>query len=284
MISIVIPTFNEQKFLPSLLESIQAQGVKELEIIVSDNNSSDETREIAQRYGAKLIGGGVPSVARNRGAIEAKGEYILFLDADVTLPKDFLKELIERFEQDYIDICIPALHPSDARDKVYTTVFAIANTYFKLMEKIKPQGGGACILVTKRLHRRIGGFDETRRRSEDLDYIHRAAGVGRFKCYSDFHVYCSVRRFETEGIATILQKYFRAAVIFFFTGRADDKVEYKYGNFSRAVLSTAKSRRNRSDRIIVRKLLSSFNRLTKTLKKQLKELGIDRSIFRMKDS
>jgi len=180
MISIVIPTFNEQDYLPRLLKSIKNQEFHDFEIIVADNNSSDKTCEIAKRFEAKIVEGGLPSVARNRGAAASKGEYLLFLDADTILPDNFLERLLDKFEQDFIDICIPALRPTDSKKPIYNTIFDLANTYLKLMENIKPQGVGACIFVTKRLHRRIGGFDESRRRSEDSDYINRAAKVGRY--------------------------------------------------------------------------------------------------------
>jgi glycosyltransferase involved in cell wall biosynthesis len=240
MISIVTPTLNEEVYLPRLLKSIESQDYQDFEIIVADNNSSDGTRDIALSFLARVVDGGLPSVARNRGADIAKGEYILFLDADTILPPYFLHKLIQRVEEDSVDICIPALQPIDGTKPVYKLIFKLSNSYFKLMEGVKPQGGGACIFVSKRLHNKIGGFDESRRRSEDLDYINKAAKIGRFRCYLDLYVDFSLRRFETEGIATCLQKYFRSAIIFNFTGKPDEKKDYEYGMFSKCVISASK--------------------------------------------
>ena len=86
MLSIVIPTFNEEKFLPHLLKSLKEQTFKDFEIIVADNNSTDATRSVAINVGAKVVKGGLPARGRNNGAKVARGEWLLFLDADVILP------------------------------------------------------------------------------------------------------------------------------------------------------------------------------------------------------
>ncbi len=250
MISIVIPTLNEELYLPRLLQSIESQDYQDFEIIIADNDSSDQTRDIASSFSARVVDGGLPCVARNRGADIAKGKYLLFLDADTVLPPHFLHKLIKRVKEDSIDICIPALQPIDGTKPIYKPIFKLSNSYFKFMEGVKPQGGGACIFVSKRLHKKIGGFDESRRRSEDLDYINRAAKVGKFRCYLDLHVNFSVRRFETEGIATCLQKYFRSAIIFSFSGKPDEKKNYEYGRFSKFVFSASKIEASNEDNII----------------------------------
>ncbi len=76
MISIIIPTLNEEKYLPKLLRSIKEQDFKEeLEIIVADANSEDKTREIAKKFSCKIVEGGLPAKARNEGAKIAKGRF-----------------------------------------------------------------------------------------------------------------------------------------------------------------------------------------------------------------
>ena len=80
MLSIIIITKNEEKCLPRLLESIKRQNFRDYEIIVSDAQSTDRTREIALAYGCKIVEGGLPSVGRNNGARVAKGEILLFLE------------------------------------------------------------------------------------------------------------------------------------------------------------------------------------------------------------
>ena len=93
MLSIIIPTKNEEYYLPKLLESIKRQDYKNYEIIVADAGSKDKTRDVARKSGCKVVKGGLPSIGRNNGAKYAKGELLLFLDADTVLPENFLKDL-----------------------------------------------------------------------------------------------------------------------------------------------------------------------------------------------
>ena len=76
MLSIIIPTLNEEKYLPKLLDSIVKQSYKDYEIIIADNNSKDKTRSIARSYGCRLTKGGMPAVARNNGAKIARGKLL----------------------------------------------------------------------------------------------------------------------------------------------------------------------------------------------------------------
>ena len=101
MLSIVIPTLNEEKYLPRLLDSIKNQDFYDYEIIVSDAESSDKTIEIAKKYGAKTLVYTTtkhPSAQRNEGAKIAKGELLLFLDADVVLTPGFLTSALKEFK------------------------------------------------------------------------------------------------------------------------------------------------------------------------------------------
>ena len=83
ILSIIIPTYNEEKYLPILLESIKKQSFEDYEIIVADANSTDNTRNIAQEYGCIIVDGGLPAIGRNNGANVAKGDILLFLDSDL---------------------------------------------------------------------------------------------------------------------------------------------------------------------------------------------------------
>lgn len=275
MISIVIPTFNEEAFLPRLLASIKAQDFKDVEVIVADNDSKDRTREIARRAGAKVVRGGLPGQGRNRGAEAASGEHLLFLDADTVLPVGFIARLLHKMEGDFVDICIPWYKPIDGDKPVYRTIFKLSCTWFKLMEGIQPQGLGVCILVTARLHRRIGGFDEKKRVSEDFDYINRASLVGRFRVFPSLYVYHSVRRYAAEGAASLVQRQLKGGVLFFFTGKPHDDIEYEFGQFSRYLQEDRGERASPAKNAEVKKLLNNFSRESNRLKTQIEELSHD---------
>lgn len=110
-ISIIIPTYNEEEFLPDLLKSIKRQDFKDLEVIIADANSTDKTVEIAKSYMCKVVPGGLPAVGRNNGAKVAKGEILLFLDADSVLTNNYITSTIEEFELHNLGIAITQIVP-----------------------------------------------------------------------------------------------------------------------------------------------------------------------------
>lgn len=104
-ISVVIPAHNEEEFLEMCLKSVINQVEKADEIIVVDNNSTDKTAEIARKYKVKLVSEtkqGI-SYARNKGFNSAKSDIIARCDADVKVPKDWIKKIKANFENHKID-------------------------------------------------------------------------------------------------------------------------------------------------------------------------------------
>ncbi|MEP1141282.1 MAG: glycosyltransferase [Balneola sp.] len=106
MLSIVIPTLNEEAMLPGLIHNIHSTGIEDMEIIVSDGNSDDLTQKITKELGCRVVTttDRHPSFQRNNGAKIAKREIILFLDADTKLPDDFIKNAISKFEKRRLDV------------------------------------------------------------------------------------------------------------------------------------------------------------------------------------
>lgn len=96
MVSVVIPTFNSERFLEECLRSVRGQTYSNVEVIVVDNYSTDGTRKIAERYGAKtLLKGPERSAQMNHGVINAGGEYILRVDFDMAADEDLIEKCIK---------------------------------------------------------------------------------------------------------------------------------------------------------------------------------------------
>ena len=96
LVSIIITTRNEEKLLERLIRSIKKQSYKNKEIIIVDNNSSDSTIEVIKRLKVAAYNFGPErSAQRNFGAGVSKGKHLLFLDADMELTKNVIKECVE---------------------------------------------------------------------------------------------------------------------------------------------------------------------------------------------
>ena len=102
LVSVVIPAFNEENFLPETLKSLINQDFSNFEIIVVDNNSSDHTAELAKRYGAKVVFEPKRGVctARQAGTKAARGDIIISTDADTIFAPDWLSRIWKGFLQD----------------------------------------------------------------------------------------------------------------------------------------------------------------------------------------
>ena len=95
-ISIIIPAYNEEKYIGCCLESLSKQTFSDFEVVVVDDGSTDKTREIVGKFKrVKLINGEHkgPGFSRNLGAKQANGEILVFVDADMTFDKDYIRNL-----------------------------------------------------------------------------------------------------------------------------------------------------------------------------------------------
>lgn len=110
-VSVVVPCYKVEKYLPELIESLQCQTLRDIEVILVDDGSPDRTGRICDEYAAEderlhvihKPNGGV-SAARNDGMKSAVGEYIIFVDSDDYLPKNALELLYTKAEQTGADI------------------------------------------------------------------------------------------------------------------------------------------------------------------------------------
>ena len=107
-VSAIIPTKNSGETIGICLKSVREQTYNNIEVVVVDGYSSDNTREIAERFDAKLIESEVRrSEARNIGAEKAMGEYILFLDSDMELTLEVVEECVNKVKEGYDAVIIP---------------------------------------------------------------------------------------------------------------------------------------------------------------------------------
>ena len=229
-LSVIIPTFNEGKYLGKLLNSILIQDYKDYEIIISDNNSTDSTLRIAKNYNCKIVDGGRPAKARNNGAKFAQGKYLLFIDADAVLSENCLGMALKLFKERNLDVAGARYVPYDgnAIDDIF---HFISLTVVFILFPFMPHINGGFFLCTKEIFDKVGGFDTSVRVGEDHAFARKAKKLGaKLSILKQIIVYLSVRRFKAEGRLKLGAKYAYALVYRIFFGEIRTKIfEYKWG-------------------------------------------------------
>ncbi|MCK4843967.1 MAG: glycosyltransferase family 2 protein, partial [Dehalococcoidia bacterium] len=168
-VSLVIPAYNEEKYLPLCLESIKKQDYTEqYEVIVVDNASTDNTARIALDWGAKVVyeSKRSPACARQKGAEAATGEIIAFIDADSQAPACWLSTIVSRFVREPKTVVISGPYAyfdagSVARIASYIGNF-ISITIDQIFRKVLNKGSavwGSNFAVRRSALLEVGGFD-----------------------------------------------------------------------------------------------------------------------------
>lgn len=227
-LSVVIPTKNEERYLPAVLNALRRQTFQPKEIIVADAWSNDATREIAERAGAIVVDGGLPSAGRNRGAAKATGELIFFFDADVIIDDGkFLEKAVGEFADRKLGIatCDLGVIGGNFYDVITHHFY---NFYARLLGALHPHAPGFCILVKRSVHEVIHGFDEEIVFCEDHEYAGRAAKAGKFGFLDSIKIFVTTRRQERDGRVSMGFKYVLAEFHLMFIGPIRDN-KFKYG-------------------------------------------------------
>jgi len=201
MLSIIIPSFNEEKYIGKLLECLKNQTFRDFEVLLVDS-SEDKTKEIAEKYrkilDLKIINSDKKNVSyqRNFGLKNAKNENLLFLDADTIFDEGFLENAVNEIKNRNIKIAGVLLYPcsSNILDKLFFSLFI----YLKALHK-KIGLNGCCIFSLKSLHEKVKGFDEEILVSEDFDYTKRLRRFASINLLKSVSIKTSTRRFEKYG-------------------------------------------------------------------------------------
>ncbi|MCO5235635.1 MAG: glycosyltransferase [Chitinophagaceae bacterium] len=177
MFSVIIPLYNKEKSIANTIHSVLAQSLRDFELLVVNDNSTDSSRAVVGAIRDNRIriidkaNGGVSS-ARNEGIISAKNELVAFLDADDIWEPDFL-ETIKELIADYPSAdCYTTGYACKYNGKTLNVFGAnergIVQDFFKQVY-IGPIMHSSSICVRKAVFERIGYFNTIIRRGEDYD-------------------------------------------------------------------------------------------------------------------
>ncbi|HML03233.1 MAG TPA: glycosyltransferase [Candidatus Bathyarchaeia archaeon] len=172
VVSVIVTTKNEENNIRNCLQSVNTQSFKDVELIVMDNFSDDRTVEIAEKCGAKVYSKGPErSSQRNYGVRVSGGEYLLYLDADMILSPEVIKECVKKCEIDRFDaLYIPERIVGEG---FWIKVRDFERSFYNetVIDAVR--------FVRKDLFERIGGFDESLTGPEDWDLDRKIRKIGR---------------------------------------------------------------------------------------------------------
>jgi glycosyltransferase involved in cell wall biosynthesis len=209
-LSVVIPAYNEEKLLGACLESVrraceavEREGDFEWEAVVCDNNSTDATARIAREGGARVVfeAHNQIALARNRGAEAARGDYLLFLDADSVVSPDLLRDIVGAARSGSVVGGGAAVRFGDNASGAVRRGAAVWNWLSRTFK----WAAGSCIFCRAEAFRAIGGFSEELYASEEIDFSRRLGRQGRragerFVILSSHPVVTSPRKIPLYGL------------------------------------------------------------------------------------
>ena len=229
-LSVVIPAYNEEDYLPSCLQSIGRQDYAGgYEVIVVDNASTDDTAGIARDWGAKLVyeGKRSPACARQKGAEVARGKIIAFIDADTQAPAHWLSTIAWRFLCNPEIVALSGPYAYGDAGKVSRMV-SYAGSFISiitdhLFRKVLHKGGalwGSNFAVRRSALWQVGGFDTSIRfYGEEYELSLRLSKAGKAVIIPRLFVLTSARRLKRIGVVNQywnwIVNYF--SVLFWYT-------------------------------------------------------------------
>lgn len=213
MLSVIIPAFNEERYLPQTLAHLRraighlgAEPGRGVEILVVDNASTDRTAEIAEASGAKVIHVPEHNIGRvrNAGAAAASGDVLVFLDADTTVPEDVLSRIVQAME---VPTCLGGAVDTDHRParrliRLYLRTWRMIGLLFGMAQ-------GALQFCRREAFSALGGYDESIYMGEDVDFYWRLGKLAKarsqhIRILRDIRVVPSARRFDQWSTWRIL--------------------------------------------------------------------------------
>lgn len=216
MISIVIPTYNSDKLIANLLDSVFKSRVNDFEVIIVDDCSTDKTVEIVKNYPVKLVElreNSGPAKARNAGVKAAKGNIIFFLDADVIVMDGTIKEVEDYFDKNPLSNCVIGICTKEPLNEGFVP------RYMALFEYIHLSGSKAekvsvfsprCGAVRTDFFKKMGGFNEKYAGAdvEDFEFARRINKVDRIVLNRKMIV-----KHQFAGFKQAMKNYFKRAIM-----------------------------------------------------------------------
>lgn len=182
LVSVIIPTYNREKTICRAIDSVLNQSYKNLEIIIIDDGSTDNTLEKLKKYGSSIrvlnqCHKGA-NAARNKGIKEAKGEYIAFLDSDDEWLSDKTNIQMDYLEKSKKQICFCPYQLMDEKERTFPSDYTESDKYENNINIVLGQGnviGTPTLIMKKSVLDDVGYFNESMQSLQDYELCIRIA-------------------------------------------------------------------------------------------------------------
>lgn len=213
-ISVIIPALNEEKYIFRTLESVRKQKAHiNYEVIVADNDSEDRTVEIAEKYADKVVIAKKRGIwiARNSGAKKSRGDVLVFVDADTTIPPNYLEVVYGVLENEEISGLSCAFR-FDQHSRILDGIDELSNSYLLFRGMV---GRGEILGFNNAVRRKtffqVNGFPNSP--MEDGRFARKLWKKGRVVYLTEPKVVTSARRISKKGAITSVVYYANLALI-----------------------------------------------------------------------
>ena len=189
-ISIIVPVYNRPNELEELLDTLSQQSDHEFEVIVVEDGSTESSKDVAHRYGAKLdikyyekTNSG-PGQSRNYGCDRAKGDYYIFLDSDCLAPEKYMEIVKQELKDNYVDAFGGPDRAHESFDRFQKAISYSMTSFFttggirgasERMDKFYPRSFN--MGISKDVYLQTKGFSKMRF-GEDIDLSMRILSLG----------------------------------------------------------------------------------------------------------
>ena len=226
--SIIVPTFNEERIIANTLEAIRHHLSNiDYELIVTDDGSTDRTCDIAERYADRVVRltgpKGTIGANRNRGARVAHGEYLVFVDADIFIPRanDCFAAIAADFKDNprLVGLTVKITFAPGEERPIDAIMHAILSRVFWLMNRVLRKGAasGEFQAIRRDAFEKLHGYTESLPVGEDNELFCRLSRLGQTQIDLKLTVYTDNRRIKQLGWPRLLKlwmvNYFSVAFL-----------------------------------------------------------------------
>ncbi len=176
LVSVIVPTYNEEKVISACLRSLENQSYEKLELILVDDGSTDKTVDEVSNLKTQFTNLNLlkqdhkgPGPARNLGAKHAKGEILVFVDADMTFDKNFIKDLTAPIRKGETIGTFSKNEMNANKNNVWSACWNINRNWpiDRLIPPDYPNRAPVFRAILKKEFERVGGFDATGEYTDD---------------------------------------------------------------------------------------------------------------------